>query len=678
MPPNTPARRVTSKGNTPAKTPRHVRWPSSRRIRVFAFDPSLSTQFEHAPMNEATITVPWEQDIRPDKDSYKTWNPASGKGESLGPGPVGEYLEVIDYDPASGLFYDPVNLNAPQLLAQDGLPPSEGNPQFHQQMVYAVAMRTIEAFERALGRKVLWAPRDDIKSKKPEDLFVRRLRIYPHALREANAYYSPHKKALLFGYFPASESNSTGTPGGIVFTCLSHDIIAHEVTHAILDGIRPEFQETTNLDVPAFHEAFSDIVALFQHFAMPEALRHQVKKTRGDLSAQNLLGELAHQFGTAAGGHGALRSAIGRYEDGIWKPNVPSQEDYARHTECHARGSVLVAAVFEAFLTIYRDRASRLIGLASNGSGRLPEGNLHPALVEALSETAAKVAGHVLNICIRALDYCAPVDITFGDYLRALITADRDSVPEDPRRYRLAFGEAFRRRGIFPTGVGSFAEDALVWNDPPDDAPSAELLRDIWYGWYDPDGTQSSTKYAGQILSRDRMHTFAHMLSNQDLVHSKWLKRDDVRNASDRLMGLALSKQAPATVYRAKDGYPDVEVCSFRPARRITQRGDSVTDIVLSLTQRRRGYFDPAVQEQADAGHIDFHKHPGDFEFLGGCTMLIEAATGRIRYSISKNILSVSRLRRQAEFFGAPGDGLRSMYFGRHLDEPFAFLHSHD
>ncbi len=30
----------------------------------------------------------------------------------------------------------------------------------------------------------------------------------------------------------------------------------------------------------------------------------------------------------------------------------------------------------------------------------------------------------MLNTCIRALDYCPPVDITFGDYLRAIITAE--------------------------------------------------------------------------------------------------------------------------------------------------------------------------------------------------------------------------------------------------------------
>ena len=48
------------------------------------------------------------------------------------------------------------------------------------------------------------------------------------------------------------------------------------------------------------------------------------------------------------------------------------------------------------------------------------------------------MARQMLNICIRALDYCPPVDI-LGEYLRALITADRDLVPEDERSYRVAF-----------------------------------------------------------------------------------------------------------------------------------------------------------------------------------------------------------------------------------------------
>src|SRR6185369_4705743 len=110
------------------------------------------------------------------------------------------------------------------LLVQDGLRPAEANPQFHQQMVYAVAMRTIQHFEEALGRVALWSPRR-------VEYNVQRLRIYPHALRAENAFYSPERIALLLGYFTASERSSGDVlPGSIVFSAVSHDIIAHETT----------------------------------------------------------------------------------------------------------------------------------------------------------------------------------------------------------------------------------------------------------------------------------------------------------------------------------------------------------------------------------------------------------------------------------------------------------------
>src|SRR5262249_34986539 len=147
-----------------------------------------------------------------------------------------------------------------------------------------------------------------------EEEYVQRLRIYPHALREPNAYYSPTKKALLFGYFPSLEQDGgTGAAPLTVFTCLSHDIIAHEATHALLDGMHRRFNEPSNPDVLAFHEAFADLVALFQHFSLPGVLRHQVAATRGDLDSQNRLGELAQQFGQATGKRGALRSALGTH-----------------------------------------------------------------------------------------------------------------------------------------------------------------------------------------------------------------------------------------------------------------------------------------------------------------------------------------------------------------------------
>jgi hypothetical protein len=425
--------------------PNHgVPTPNIRRLRGYSFDPSLSVQLETALFNEAVFKVRWEK--------------------ALERGPIGEYLEVIDYDPASKCFYEPVDLDNSYVLAQDGLLPSESNPQFHQQMVYAVAMTTIQNFEKALGRKALWSSYRDGTEKH----FLQRLRIYPHALRQANAYYSPVKKALLFGYFPASSSAPEDhIPNGIVFTCLSHDIVAHETTHALLDGMHRRFIDNSHRDTLAFHEAFADIVALFQHFSFPEVLRQQIAKTRGDLASQSLLGQLAQQFGKAIGQYGALRDAIGEFDkkENKWKPRQPDPNDYQTVTEPHARGAILVAAVFEAFLSIYRRRIADLLRIASNGTGILKRGELHPDLVDRLSEEAAKSAQHVLNMCIRALDYCPPVDITFGDYLRAIITADTDLFAEDEHGYRIAFIEAFRRRGIYPRDIRTLSEESLCWSN---------------------------------------------------------------------------------------------------------------------------------------------------------------------------------------------------------------------
>ena len=448
--------------------------PTSRRLRVFAYDPSPQTDPELFGINEAIVNVPWEPDLQP--------------------APVGEYVEVVDVDPASGFCYAPVDLNHPHLLASNGHAPSEANPQFHQQMVYAVAMRTIARFERALGRKALWAPRfiRKVDGQMVRKVFVRRLRIYPHAIRERNAFYSSQRMALLFGYFAADATFAgNALPGSQVFCAVSHDIVAHGTIHSLLDGLHPRFQEGTNPDVLAFHEAFADIVALFLHFTMPEALLQQIKRTRGDLFKENLLGQLAVQFGEASGMHGALRSAIGgTNDDRVWVTAKASRTDYAKaveNCEPHELGSVLVSAVFAAFVTIYKARSADLIRLATNGTGILAEGEISQDLAVRLAREAATVADQVLNICIRALDYVPPMDITFGEYLRALVTADRDLVPEDTRGYRVAFISAFRDRGIFPKDVPHLAEDSLVWLPPPLDAAAASgfasLVEDLNLDW---------------------------------------------------------------------------------------------------------------------------------------------------------------------------------------------------
>ncbi len=612
--------------------------PPHRRLRVFAFDPTLSRRIETHDINEVTIKLPWE--------------------DNLEPGPVDNYLQIVDYDPASQAFYAPVDLNDESLLAQDGLPPSEGNPQFHQQMVYAVARTTICHFERALGRRALWSLRLVKVDGDLKDEFIERLCIYPHALREANAYYSPVKKALLFGYFPASTIDpGENLPGETVFTCLSHDIVAHETTHALLDGLHRRFIEPTNEDVWALHEAFADIVALFQHFTYRDVLRHQIVRTRGNLQRQNLLGELAYQFGQAIGRYGALRSALGTIDPKTkkWIPMKPDPEKIHRTTEPHARGAILVAAVFEAFLTIYKWRIADLLRIATGGTGVLPLGELHPDLVERLAREAAKTARHMLNMCIRALDYCPPVDVDFGDYLRALITADHDLMPNDRLNYRLAVIEAFRLRGIYPRDVRNLSEESLLWHAPDDKEQEAFLK--VFGG---PEKLRKLVPDWGLTTSRRKI--FDQAKRSRYFLHKWFTDTSDLEVA--KAARIVLNKDAPEAFYRdEKTGVPNLEIHSVRPARRIGPEGQTVTELVVEMTQRRRGYYSPKKQKKADSG--TFKPPKPDFIFRGGCTLLIDPDTAKVRYCIYKRIGSKNRLDRMRRFLkGDASPFLRTTYFG--------------
>ena len=615
--------------------------PTHRLLRGYAFDPSLATKLETALVSEITFKVPWEK---------------------LAPGPIGEYVEVVDYDPPSSCFYSPVDLDHPRILAQNGLAPSEGNPQFHQQMVYAAAMTTIDRFERALGRKAMWADRYQHGGPADEQ-FVRRLRIYPHALRMANAYYSRNKASMLFGYFPATEDRTSGQfPGGMVFTCLSHDVVAHETTHALLDGFHEHFMEATNPDVLAFHEALADIVALFQHFTFPEVLTHQIAMTRGDLGSENLLGQLATQFGHARGTHGALRDAIGKYDpvQRKWVKHVPDPTELDSTMEVHARGAILVAAVFDAFLSIYRNRTRDLLRLASGGTGVLREGELHPDLVNRLAEQAAKAAGHVLNICIRALDYCPPVDITFGEYLRALITADMDLMPEDQHKYRVAFIEAFRRRGIYPRDVRTLSEQSLRWSRPGEDprlgpGEMEAMLRDF---------IESIRLRAHVDKLRYLKDRFANWQATRQVrieLHDAIWEYVSKAEILQQLTGLALAEyQAPEGVRVHRDGLPVFAVQTLREARRQQEDGRALNQVFVTILQK------------------ETMEHEGQQHTLRcGSTLVLDLDEARVTYVISKGLHDRERLARTIAFKEAQSDfaSLSATYFGV-SDEPFAALHA--
>jgi hypothetical protein len=219
--------------------------PERRRLRVYAQDPALS--YDDGAIY--TVSIPYEP---------------------LEPGPVGALL-VVGPLPEEGLsptrvksaarargepkFAPPVDLDTPALLMEQGLLPSSTSRQFMQQMVYAVCMETYECFVRALGRDPGFGPLGG------EGARDGRLRVQGMAFREPNAFYDRETGRLCFGYdYAASFARGHGQQGAEVYTALSRDVIAHEMTHGMLDSLRPNFLRATHRDISGLHEGFADLL----------------------------------------------------------------------------------------------------------------------------------------------------------------------------------------------------------------------------------------------------------------------------------------------------------------------------------------------------------------------------------------------------------------------------------
>ena len=641
--------------------------PAFRYLRGYSLDPGFSTRMDTAGINEVIYQIPFE--------------------EKLQPGPAGEYFEVIDFDPASKCWYEPVDLNDVEIASQYGLSPSEGNPQFHQQLVYAVAMKTVGHFERALGRKIIWYPREDKQSPgsvSPDLPYVGQLRIYPHAMRDANAYYDPSKKAILFGYFAAAPQHQGGNyPGGLIFTCLSPDIVAHETTHAILDSIQHRYIEDTNLDVAAFHEGFADIIALLQRFTFRDLVEHQLYGSGGRLDRDTALGDLATQFGEALqGNRGALRSMIGKPDDkGNWKALTPDPADYTNTFEPHLRGAILVATVFDAFQRVYTHRTADLFRIASNGTGQLPEGNISRDLVHRLASEASDIAEHLLHICIRALDYCPPLDISFGDYLRALITADIDIAPVDESGYRVALIEAFRARGIFPDRVNTLSAESLRWAQPIFSRKEQKVL-DVLADLMKP-------SIRDLLETVDRRETYDRIQQARTQIKKLFYSKQARFNEGNwepflSLLGLTslpVSKifegASPRIQFYRPDGrrdnnyVPEIEVHSLRPALRAGREGRQIEQVLVTLTQTIHA-------EIGDSGS------PRTMTFRGGATLIFSlGALNTVDLVVQKNIKSYRRFKKQREYMrgeGAAAPPAVSAYADdtRAWQLDFSLLHQHE
>jgi hypothetical protein len=208
----------------------------------------------------------------------------------------------------------------------------------------------------------------------------------------------------------------------------------------------------------------------------------------------------------------------------------------------------------------------------------LGEGYLHPDLVNRFTREASKSARHVLEMCMRALDYMPPVEATFGDFLRAIITADADLWPDDHRHYRVAFADAFRSYGILPAGLGTLAVDTLRWTAPESPNARAAVAEFV---------NELSAKHSYWNLPREREQLWRAL--------AEW--RSDFAQYLE-----GGKKLGPIDLSEPFD------VIAFDLRRRAAFTGDLSLQWVIKVVQQ------PAR----------------------GCTLLVDAETGLIRYQIEK------------------------------------------
>lgn len=394
----------------------------------------VPTRGDSAPLRALTILA---QDPSVRRGRRILTAKAQITAEPLMDGPCGARIKVVDYDASRDRLYLP--MRGGYQKGDDWLDPFDGrsaatfldDPRFHQQNAYAIAMRTLGYFESALGRRTCFGFKGH------------QLHIAPHAFAGPNAYYQRENRCLCFGYFP-------GPGGRMVYTCLSHDVVAHEMTHALLDGLRPRFIDPSSPDQAGFHEGFADVVALLSVLS-DRAIVEQVLIRQGvmrgrralippraltasALKASALLG-LAEQFGASIPNDAgtALRRSVSL------KPSARWQED-PDWEEPHQRGEILVAAVMDAFLAVW---VARIAGLGIVARG-MYDGNR-------VVEEGVAAANHLMTMCIRALDYAPSTDLQYVDYLSALLTADKETVPDDSKyHYRQIVRKTFGAWGIQP------------------------------------------------------------------------------------------------------------------------------------------------------------------------------------------------------------------------------------
>ena len=356
------------------------------KLPVHFKDPQLAAELEEKGLNKAFPAM-WEPDL--------TDGPTSSRF----------CVDAVDGKPARW------DTKARQFTDTDGQAISADRMdrrEYRQASTWAVLQNTLEQVEDqfGMGRRVEWAFDGPLQVSFPAGI-------------QGNAYYLSSGRLDFYSY-PAGDT--------IMHSCLSSDIVNHELGHAILDGTRPRFMGTEQHEIDAFHESFGDILALLIALRDNSFRKRIGELTEGDLT-DNLASDMARQFGRSTRTQPHLRSAVST----LTMANMAGQN-------YHDASQILTAAVF-----------SYLVRLAARH--RKESG-------DSVAESLWRALRRVQATFLQAVDLLPPIAPTFADLGTAMVRMTMIYDPQDEDGYAAMLREGFDARGI---------------TLPPDNPPQLEL-----------------------------------------------------------------------------------------------------------------------------------------------------------------------------------------------------------
>ena len=300
-------------------------------------------------------------------------------------------------------------------------PPGLHIDQFHQINVWAIVQRVLEFYEdfNVLGRPVPWAFNGN------------RLTIRPHASYNDNTITGYDREWQALNFAIVKDPNDSRQ---LIYTCLSHDIVAHETGHAVLDGIRPYFHKGYTLESEAFKEFIADLTAILSALRNNDIRHIFIAFLEKDKPEANFLADIAEEFGQAVTGREYLRTA--HSPSPFTMDDVDKLEKERPDNAAHDASQVLTRFIFDTFLQLLQSYWKERKG--KSGKENSPK------------QAANYAMGHITRLALQPLDYLPPVDVTFSDYVEALLLREELLYPDDPYQYRPMIRDCCIARKIQP------------------------------------------------------------------------------------------------------------------------------------------------------------------------------------------------------------------------------------